>query len=236
MRLLRSMLGRAPGVTHEPSSCLLCFSRSRASLRSLQSGARSVAVAAPAAPSSDPYGLVARCPGGRQCAYERCSSSLCWFMSHATLGFTQRCGGNFGVPPCRFMWPCCSVPWLLPAPQVAPARSAPDLTHCCLVQLGKNYPAQWTGLGLVQIANLVLPTSQMTAAFEPKRALLYSRLVLVKEVTSSNPVPVSRLFSFFALPLLGLEPAAINTVFCQAAQACRGRVLRAVHRVGVGLG
>ena len=39
------------------------------------------------------------------------------------------------------------------------------------------HPAQWTGLGLVQIANLVLPTSQMISAFELKRALLYSRLV-----------------------------------------------------------
>ena len=35
MRLLRSMLGRALGVAHEPSSCLLCCFRSRASLRSL---------------------------------------------------------------------------------------------------------------------------------------------------------------------------------------------------------
>ena len=137
MRLLRSMPRRALGVAHGPSSCLLCCCRSRASLRSLQSGARSVAVAAPAAPSADPCG--ARCPGGRQCAYERCFSSLCWFISRATLCVTQRCGDNFGVPPCCFMWPCCSVPWLLSAHQVAPARSAPDhVTHCSLVQLGQN--------------------------------------------------------------------------------------------------
>ena len=132
-------------------------------------GARSVAVAAPAAPSADPCGVVARCPGGRQCAYERCSSSLCWFISHATLCVTQRCGGNLGVPPCRFMWPCCSVPWLLPAQQEAPACSAPDPTHC---SWGKTLGSSnsWTGLSLVQIANLVLPTSQMVAACVPARA------------------------------------------------------------------
>ena len=92
------------------------------------------------------------------------------------------------------------------------------------------HQAQCTGLGLVQIANLASPTSQMIADFEPKRALLYSRLALVKEVTSSNPVPGSRLFSFFAFPLLGLEPAAINTRILPSRsglpRACSG-ILRA---------
>jgi hypothetical protein len=89
MRLLRSMPRRAPGIAHEPSSCLPCCSRSRASLRSLQSAARNVAVAAPAAPSAAPCGHVARCPCGLWC----CGRLQLWFAaaSNRALRSAMRC-------------------------------------------------------------------------------------------------------------------------------------------------
>ena len=61
----------------------------------------------------------------------------------------------------------------------------------------------------------------------------------IKEVTSSNPVPVTR-FLLFCTGVRWMTQTVALLVqiqeFCQAAQACRGRVLRVVRRVGLGLG
>jgi hypothetical protein len=116
MRLLRSMPRRAPGVAHEPSSCLPCCSRSRASLRSLQSAARNVAVAAPAAPSAAPCGHVARCPCGLWC----CGRLQLWFAAASNRALrsalckgTHSRGGCSVFPRARFMGSCRSLSWLV---------------------------------------------------------------------------------------------------------------------------
>ena len=136
---------------------------------------------------------------------------------------------------------CAAATWRHVAVRAAAARASfawrahcePALRSCALACLliDRARSGSNSHFCLVFITN--------DCAFEPHRALLIAGWSWIKEVTRSNPVPVTR-FLLFLLSVRWMTETVTLLLqiqeFCQAAQACCGRVLRAVRRVrGLGL-